>query len=63
MTIHFLPEEQPARPVSFAMSCADDRLLLDCYRSGQIPETAWQEHLRDNPRLRHLLLECNAQVS
>ena len=21
--------------------------LLACYRSGQIPEAAWQEHLRD----------------
>lgn len=22
-------------------------LLLACYRSGQIPEAAWQEHLKD----------------
>lgn len=22
-------------------------LLLDCYRSGQIPEAAWQEYLAD----------------
>jgi hypothetical protein len=22
-------------------------LLLACYRSGQIPEAAWQEHLAD----------------
>lgn len=22
-------------------------LLIACYRSGQIPEAAWQEHLRD----------------
>lgn len=21
--------------------------LIACYRSGQIPEAAWQEHLRD----------------
>lgn len=24
-------------------------LLLECYRSGQIDETQWQQHLRDEP--------------
>jgi len=27
-------------------------LLLACYRSGQIPEAAWQKHLRDDDVLR-----------
>lgn len=26
-------------------------LLLQCYLSGQVPESAWQEHLRDEPVL------------
>lgn len=32
--------------------------LIACYRSGQIPEAAWQEHLRADPELRRMM---NAQ--
>jgi hypothetical protein len=27
----------------------DYELLLACYRSGQVSETQWQEHLKDEP--------------
>ena len=29
----------------------DRDLLIACYLSGQIPEAAWQKHLRDDPGL------------
>lgn len=29
----------------------DRALLWACYRSGQISERQWQEHLRDDPKL------------
>lgn len=32
----------------------DRRLLIECYRSGQISEAAWQEHLAADPELRAL---------
>ena len=29
----------------------DQRLLVEAYRSGQVPEAAWQEHLEHDPVL------------
>jgi len=29
----------------------DQRLLIEAYRSGQVPEAAWQEHLDLDPEL------------
>lgn len=29
----------------------EEQLLLDCYRSGQIEEWAWTEHLAEHPGL------------
>ncbi len=29
----------------------DQRLLIEAYRSGQVPEAAWQEHLALDPEL------------
>lgn len=29
----------------------DQRLLIEAYRSGQVPEAAWQEHLEHDPVL------------
>ena len=29
----------------------DQRLLIAAYRSGQVPEAAWQEHLEHDPVL------------
>jgi hypothetical protein len=29
------------------------RLLIACYRSGQITERQWQEHLKEDPKLRN----------
>ncbi|MEI3853592.1 MULTISPECIES: hypothetical protein [unclassified Ensifer] len=29
----------------------DQRLLIEAYRSGQVPEAAWQEHLVLDPEL------------
>lgn len=37
----------PRRPLR-----QEEELLLVCYRSGQIPESAWQEHLSEHPALR-----------
>lgn len=31
----------------------DQRLLVAAYRSGQVPEAAWQEHLEHDPNLAH----------
>jgi hypothetical protein len=28
------------------------QLLIACYRSGQITERQWQEHLKEDPKLR-----------
>ncbi len=30
----------------------EQELLVDCYRSGQISERQWQEHLKEDPKLR-----------
>jgi hypothetical protein len=29
---------------------AEQELLVDCYRSGQISERQWQEHLKEDPK-------------
>ncbi|NRQ13472.1 hypothetical protein [Ensifer sesbaniae] len=29
----------------------EQRLLIEAYRSGQVPEAAWQEHLEHDPQL------------
>ena len=29
----------------------DQRLLIEAYRSGQVPEAAWREHLEHDPQL------------
>jgi len=31
---------------------AEQELLVDCYRSGQISERQWQERFEDDPTLR-----------
>jgi hypothetical protein len=31
---------------------AEQELLVDCHRSGQISERQWQEHLKEAPKLR-----------
>jgi hypothetical protein len=31
---------------------AEEELLVDCYRSGQISERQWQEHLTEDSTLR-----------
>jgi len=33
------------------------QLLIACYRSGQINERQWQEHLKEDPKLRILYPE------
>jgi hypothetical protein len=33
------------------MLTEEERILLDCYRSGQIEEWAWTEHLAEHPGL------------
>jgi hypothetical protein len=30
---------------------AEQELLVDCHRSGQISEWQWQEHLKEDPKL------------
>jgi hypothetical protein len=31
---------------------SDQEILVACYRSGQISERQWQEHLKEDPTLR-----------
>lgn len=35
-------------------------LLIECYRSGQISEAAWQQHLREDPKLAADVAALNA---
>ena len=30
----------------------EQELLIACYRSGQISERQWQEHMQEDPKLR-----------
>tara|TARA_R110000796_G_scaffold47229_1_gene113782 strand:+ start:453 stop:590 length:138 start_codon:yes stop_codon:yes gene_type:complete len=34
----------------------ENSLLIACYRSGQINERKWQEHIKENPKLREAWL-------
>lgn len=36
------------------------RMLIECYRSGQISEAAWQEHLDTDPKLREKIASQRA---
>lgn len=41
------PESAPLKPAP-TIKDAGFAALLACYRSGQIPESTWQEHLADD---------------
>lgn len=35
----------------------EQELLVACYRSGQINERQWQEHMQEDPKLRDAWLD------
>jgi len=45
-----LDQERAPRPLN-----AEQRLLLECYLAGQIPESAWSDYVFETPELaRHV---------
>ena len=39
------------------------KLLLQCYRSGQISERQWQEHLKDEGLRQYFNMNINNEVN
>jgi hypothetical protein len=39
-----------------------NKLLLECYRSGQVSEAQWVQHLKDDPELAAYVAEVEKGV-